>query len=72
MMSRKGERCNLVSINIPKMKLEKVTVKEGEKTIWRNGSYLEGIAGITGASENDEYVTFNIGSNPHPFEIGRE
>ena len=59
-------------VYIPKMKLEKIIVKEGKKPIWRNGSYLESIAGITGGSEDDEYVTFNIGSGSYSFEIGRE
>jgi len=56
-------------VHIPKMGLKKVIVKEGEKTVWENGSYLQGIAGITGGSEDEDYVTFNVGSGLYSFEV---
>jgi alpha-L-rhamnosidase len=56
-------------VSVPKMNLGDVTIKESGKTVWENGSYIEGVAGITGASENDEYVTFNVGSGSYSFEL---
>lgn len=56
-------------VHIPKMGLEKVIVKEGEKTIWENGSYVEGVAGITGGREDGDYVTFDVGSGSYSFKV---
>ena len=56
-------------VSIPKMKLGSLTIKESGKIVWEDGSYLEGVAGITGASEDDEYVTFNVGSGSYSFEV---
>jgi len=60
-------------VNIPKLRLDNVTVKESGKTIWENDSYIEGVAGITGGNENGDYVTFEVGSGTYFFEIsGKE
>lgn len=56
-------------VHIPKIGLEKVIVKEGEKTIWENGSYVGGIAGITGGREDEDYVTFEVGSGSYSFKV---
>lgn len=56
-------------VSVPKMKLGNVTIKESGKAVWENSSYIEGIAGITGASEEDEYVTFNVGCGSYSFEL---
>ncbi len=56
-------------VSVPKMKLDNVKIKESGKILWKNGSYLEGIAGITGASEDEEYVTFQVGSGSYSFEM---
>lgn len=56
-------------VSVPKMKLANVTIRESRKTVWGNGSYREGIAGIIGASEDDEYVTFEVRSGSYSFEM---
>jgi len=56
-------------MSVPKIKLSNVTIKESGKTIWENDSYLGGIAGITGGSQNDERVTFDVGSGSYFFEV---
>jgi len=55
-------------VSLPKMKLGNVTIKESGKAVWENSSYIESIAGITGASEDDEYVTFQVGSGSYSLE----
>jgi alpha-L-rhamnosidase len=55
-------------VSVPKIKLSNLTIKESGKTIWENDSYLGGIAGITGGSQNDERVTFDVGSGSYFFE----
>ncbi|GAH39280.1 unnamed protein product [marine sediment metagenome] len=59
-------------VSVPKMKLANVTIKESGKTVWKNSSYLESAAGITDGSENDEYVTFKVGSASYSFKISKE
>jgi len=56
-------------ISIPKMKLGNAMIKESGKAVWENGSYLGGIVGITGASEDEAYVAFEVGSGSYSFEL---
>ena len=56
-------------VSVPKAGLQGVTVEEGGEVIWRNGSYVSGVAGITGGSEGAEYVTFDVGSGSYSFKL---
>ena len=56
-------------VSVPKMELEKVTIKESGNTIWKDGSYVGGTEGISGASETTEHVTFDIGSGSYCLEL---
>jgi alpha-L-rhamnosidase len=56
-------------VSVPKMGLEHVTIKESQKIIWKDGSYVGGAAGISGGSEDAWYVTFDVGSGSYSFEI---
>ncbi|GAJ25079.1 unnamed protein product, partial [marine sediment metagenome] len=42
---------------------------EGKTIIWENGIYFEGTAGITVGRENDECVTFDVGSGSYSFNL---
>lgn len=56
-------------VSVPRMGLENVTIKEGGKTIWKDGSYIGDVAGITGGGEDARYVTFSVGSGSYSFEM---
>ena len=56
-------------VSIPKMGLENVTIKESGKTLFHDGSYVDGVAGITGGSEDTNYVTFDVGSGSYSFDL---
>lgn len=56
-------------VSVPKMKLGNVTIKESGKGVWENGSYVEGIPGIANAGEDEEYVTFNVGSGSYSLQV---
>jgi len=56
-------------VSIPKIGLSKVTIKENGKTIWEDGSYIGGVAGITGGSEDARYVTFDVVCGSYSFEV---
>ncbi len=57
-------------VSVPKMGLESVIVKEDGRTIWKDDSYVEGMAGIIGADEDENYVTFDVGSGSYSFIPG--
>jgi alpha-L-rhamnosidase len=54
---------------VPKIGLKNVSVKESNKIIWENGSYVNGVAGIYNASETDCYITFDVGSGSYAFRL---
>jgi len=56
-------------VSVPKMGLENVTVEEGGKTIWKDGSYVNGTTGITDGSKSADYVTFDVGSGSYSFKL---
>jgi len=56
-------------VSIPTMGLAKLTIIESGKTVWKNGSYEGGVAGITGAAETADYVTFDVGSGSYCFKL---
>lgn len=56
-------------VSVPKLELSNITIKESGKTVWRNGLYIEGNEGIMSGSEDNRYVTFEIGSGSYFFEI---
>ncbi len=56
-------------VSVPKIGLDKVAVTEGGKVVWENDSYVGGVAGITGGSQNADYVTFDVGSGDYSFKL---
>jgi len=56
-------------VSIPKLGHKNVTIKESGKTLFDECSYVGGVAGITGGSEDADYVTFDVGSGSYSFEL---
>ncbi|MBA7571378.1 Alpha-L-rhamnosidase [subsurface metagenome] len=56
-------------VSVPKIGLKKVIVKENDKIIWKEGSYVDVVMGITGGSESTDYVTFDVGSGFYVFQL---
>jgi len=56
-------------VSVPKIGLSDVTIKEHNTTLWQEGAYVEGVAGITGGIESTDYVTFEAGSGTYKFQI---
>ena len=56
-------------VSVPKMGLEDITISEDGKTIWENGSYISGVAGITASSESAQYIAFDVGSGSYSFKL---
>ncbi len=56
-------------VSIPKIGLEDVTIFEGGRTIWKDGSYIGDVVGVTDGNENADYVTFEVGSGSYSFKV---
>lgn len=57
------------SVWVPKLRLADVEVKEGGKSVWKGGKYAAGVEGITGASDEGDWIRFEVGSGEYAFEI---
>jgi len=58
-------------VSIPKMGLKDVIIFEHGKVIWKDGSYIGGVMGITDSNEDADYVTFDVGSGFYSFKLSR-
>ena len=56
-------------LNVPKIGLQNVSIKEGSTTIWEDGTYSGGVAGIDGGSQTPDYVTFDVGSGSYDLQL---
>ncbi|MBT3201973.1 MAG: family 78 glycoside hydrolase catalytic domain [Phycisphaerales bacterium] len=56
-------------VSVPVLGMKGVAITEGGKTVWKNDSYIGGVAGITAAARNADWVTFNVGSGSYRFEL---
>ncbi len=56
-------------VSISKMGLDNITVKEGSKTIFQDGSYIGGARGITNGSGSTQYITLEVGSGSYSFKL---
>jgi alpha-L-rhamnosidase len=56
-------------LSIPTLNLSSVRITESGNTVWHGGSYSPGIDGISGARENDGYITFEVGSGSYVFRL---
>jgi len=54
-------------VSVPTMGLDSVAVAEGGKPVFRDRAYVTGVAGIIGASQSTDYVTFDVGSGAYSF-----
>jgi alpha-L-rhamnosidase len=54
---------------VPTLGLKSVAVAEGGKTVWKDGAYVAGVAGISGASQSADYVAFDVGSGAYSFRL---
>ena len=56
-------------ILIPKFNLRNVKVTEGGKTVWENGQYVAGAAGVAGAADKDGLIRIKAGSGRYAFVL---
>ena len=56
-------------VHLPKMGMQNVVVAENGKTMYKAGRLLSTTAGISAATEDDQYVTFDVGSGSYAFRL---
>jgi len=56
-------------VSIPVTGSQNATISEGGIIVWKQGAYLMGVAGITGARQEAGYVTFDSGSGDYQFKV---
>jgi alpha-L-rhamnosidase len=56
-------------VSVPTLGLKEFAITEGGKAIWKNDSYIDGVAGVADARRDVDWVTFDIGSGRYCFEL---
>jgi alpha-L-rhamnosidase len=56
------------SVSVPLIGLKNATITEGGKVVWKDGAYVEGVAGINVGKLETGYVTFDTGSGEYNFK----
>ena len=56
-------------VSVPEMGLGNTTIRENGETIWENGSYVSGVAGMDYVGENEKYIAFSVGSGSYSFKV---
>jgi alpha-L-rhamnosidase len=57
-------------VSVPVLGLKNPEVREGDTIVWKNGSYTQGVVGISSAKQEEGYITFEVGSGSYAFRIG--
>jgi len=56
-------------INVPLLGLKNPIVKEGQEIVFKDGSYIQSVPGITSGKLDDGYIVFDVGSGSYSFWI---
>jgi alpha-L-rhamnosidase len=56
-------------VSVPTLGLKEFAITEGGKAVWKNDSYIDGVAGIAAARRDVDWVTFDAGSGSYRFEL---
>jgi alpha-L-rhamnosidase len=56
-------------VSVPTLGLKELAVTEGDKAVWKNGLYIDGVAGIAAARRDADWITFDVGSGSYRFEL---
>jgi alpha-L-rhamnosidase len=58
------------TISIPQEdEMTEITVREGNRTVWENGRFVEGAPGATAGKFENKRVIFEVGSGHYAFRL---
>ena len=56
-------------VSVPAMGVNRCMITEGGKAVWKDGSYVSGVAGIAAGKQDADSITFDVGSGEYCFKI---
>ena len=56
-------------VSVPTLGQKEFSITEGDKAVWKNDSYIDGVAGVADARRDGDRVAFDIGSGSYRFEV---
>ena len=56
-------------VSLPLLGLKNPVVRESGRVIYKDGSYIQSVSGITAGKRDDEYITLDVGSGAYSFWI---
>ncbi|MFN8007361.1 MAG: family 78 glycoside hydrolase catalytic domain [Terriglobia bacterium] len=59
-------------IVIPKLDLQKFMIREDGKLLWRDGQYVSGLSGVSGAKEMPNSFVVGVGSGHYIFQLSED
>jgi alpha-L-rhamnosidase len=54
---------------VPKVGIDNAVVYEGEAVVWKDGKFVPGVEGLTGAEDSGEWIRFEAGAGSYKFEV---
>lgn len=57
-------------VSLPLLGLKSPVVRESGRVVYKDGSYIPSVSGITAGKRDDSYITFDVGSGAYSFWIG--
>jgi len=57
------------TVHAPKTGLRNMAVTAGGRSVWKAGAFVTGTPGLYAASEDIDYITFDVGSGSYSFEL---
>jgi len=56
-------------VSVPTLGLKGFAITEGGEVVWKNDSYVDGVAGVADGRRDADWVTFDVGSGSYRFEL---
>jgi len=56
-------------VSVPTLGLKELTITESSQAVWKDDSYIDGVAGIADGRRDADRVTFDVGSGSYRFEL---
>ncbi len=57
-------------VRVPVLDINNALITENGSTVWEGNSYVNGVPGVSaGRKENEEYISFAVGSGSYAFEV---
>ena len=59
----------VIPLAVHRLIITDVVIRGGGRVVWEKGQYVAGVAGLAGASQTGNEITFDAGSGQYSFEL---